>query len=97
MMPDIQQWLPKARPQRVTQFTRSLKPEERDRWPDHFNVHAHPGQIPPTGDWRVWLVMAGRGFGKTRAGRRMGARVAEADPARADRAGRRLAGRGAQR
>lgn len=24
-------------------------------------------QIPP-GDWRVWLVMAGRGFGKTRTG-----------------------------
>lgn len=25
-------------------------------------------QIPPTGDWRTWLVMAGRGFGKTRTG-----------------------------
>lgn len=29
---------------------------------------AHPGQIAPAGDWRVWLVRAGRGFGKTRAG-----------------------------
>jgi phage terminase large subunit-like protein len=26
------------------------------------------GQIEPEGDWRVWLLMAGRGFGKTRAG-----------------------------
>ena len=26
------------------------------------------GQIEPAGDWRVWLLMAGRGFGKTRAG-----------------------------
>lgn len=24
--------------------------------------------MPPVGDWRVWLLMAGRGFGKTRAG-----------------------------
>jgi phage terminase large subunit-like protein len=29
---------------------------------------AHPGQIAPPGDWRVWLIRAGRGFGKTRAG-----------------------------
>src|SRR5438132_11480899 len=26
------------------------------------------GQIPPAGDWRVWLLLAGRGFGKTRTG-----------------------------
>jgi phage terminase large subunit-like protein len=29
---------------------------------------AHGGQVEPSGDWRVWLMMAGRGFGKTRAG-----------------------------
>lgn len=29
---------------------------------------ARPPQLPPPGNWRVWLVMAGRGFGKTRAG-----------------------------
>jgi phage terminase large subunit-like protein len=29
---------------------------------------ARGGQIEPPGDWRAWLVMAGRGFGKTRAG-----------------------------
>ena len=29
----------------------------------------HDGQEPPTGDeWRVWVMLAGRGFGKTRAG-----------------------------
>jgi phage terminase large subunit-like protein len=27
-----------------------------------------PAQRPPKGDWRVWLLLAGRGFGKTRAG-----------------------------
>lgn len=29
---------------------------------------ARPNQLPPPGDWRVWLVLAGRGFGKTRTG-----------------------------
>src|SRR5271154_1412403 len=27
---------------------------------------ARPSQLPPSGDWRVWLLLAGRGFGKTR-------------------------------
>jgi predicted phage terminase large subunit-like protein len=27
-----------------------------------------PEQVPPPGDWRVWLIMAGRGWGKTRTG-----------------------------
>jgi phage terminase large subunit-like protein len=29
---------------------------------------AHGGQIEPEGDWRTWAIIAGRGFGKTRAG-----------------------------
>lgn len=29
---------------------------------------ARPTQLPPPGNWRIWLVMAGRGFGKSRAG-----------------------------
>ena len=27
---------------------------------------ARPNQLPPAGDWQVWLLLAGRGFGKTR-------------------------------
>lgn len=27
-----------------------------------------PKQQPPPGDWRIWLILAGRGFGKTRTG-----------------------------
>ena len=27
---------------------------------------ARPEQITPTHDWRIWLVLAGRGWGKTR-------------------------------
>lgn len=29
---------------------------------------ARPSQIPPPGDWRFWLIMSGRGYGKTRVG-----------------------------
>jgi phage terminase large subunit-like protein len=29
---------------------------------------ARPSQLPPDGDWRVWLLLAGRGFGKSRVG-----------------------------
>jgi phage terminase large subunit-like protein len=30
--------------------------------------HARPSQIPPIGDWLIWMLRAGRGFGKTRCG-----------------------------
>lgn len=29
---------------------------------------ARPNQLPPEGAWRTWLILAGRGFGKTRTG-----------------------------
>ena len=29
---------------------------------------ARPNQIAPDGDWDIWMIMAGRGFGKTRSG-----------------------------
>jgi phage terminase large subunit-like protein len=29
---------------------------------------ARPSQLSPAGDWSQWLILAGRGFGKTRAG-----------------------------
>ncbi len=28
---------------------------------------AREKQLPPSGDWRIWLILAGRGFGKTRS------------------------------
>lgn len=33
-----------------------------------WRAKARASQLPPTGDWLGWLLMAGRGFGKTRAG-----------------------------
>jgi phage terminase large subunit-like protein len=34
--------------------------------PRPWHELARPAQLPPDGDWTVWLVLAGRGFGKTR-------------------------------
>ncbi len=31
-------------------------------------LHARAKQHPPTGEWLVWLILAGRGWGKTRTG-----------------------------
>ena len=36
----------------------------RYEWP----FWARSSQLPPSGEWGVWLLMTGRGFGKTRAG-----------------------------
>jgi phage terminase large subunit-like protein len=33
-----------------------------------WEYHARPQQIMPPGDWSYWLILAGRGFGKTRTG-----------------------------
>jgi phage terminase large subunit-like protein len=40
---------------------------------------AHAGQAPPEGDWPVWLMLTGRGFGKTRAGAEWVSALARAD------------------
>jgi phage terminase large subunit-like protein len=41
---------------------------------------AHEGQSEPPGEWRVWVMMAGRGFGKTRAGAEWVSAFARANP-----------------
>jgi phage terminase large subunit-like protein len=33
-----------------------------------WSVWRRSKQSTPDGDWRVWLILAGRGFGKTRTG-----------------------------
>jgi phage terminase large subunit-like protein len=33
-----------------------------------WRAWARPNQLAPEGDWMTWLVLAGRGFGKTRTG-----------------------------
>ena len=49
-------------------------------WDEHFHLTAHDGQLPPEGQWLVWLVMGGRGFGKTRAGAEWVRHITSNDP-----------------
>jgi len=45
---------------------RSWGPWEKARF--RWKLQARPNQLPPEGDWLTWLLLAGRGFGKTRTG-----------------------------
>nr|WP_246135098.1 terminase family protein [Novosphingobium sediminis] len=56
-----------------------LDPCEREALLANWPLWARASQLPPQGDWRVWLIMAGRGFGKTRAGAEWVRMVAERD------------------
>lgn len=49
--------------------------------PYDWALHGRPDQREPEGCARVWLMMAGRGFGKTRAGAEWVRGIAEADGA----------------
>jgi phage terminase large subunit-like protein len=50
---------------RVVPYIGNLHARELD---ERWSQWAHEGQLPTGDDWRVWLIRAGRGFGKTRAG-----------------------------
>ncbi|PAX09774.1 ATP-binding protein [Sphingomonas lenta] len=56
-----------------------LGQEERDAVERYWPEWAHDGQRPPPGDWRTWVLMAGRGFGKTLAGANWVLEAAKAD------------------
>jgi Uncharacterized conserved protein len=56
-----------------------LGEHEREELQTHWMLWARPQQLAPDNDWRLWLVMAGRGFGKTRAGAEWVRAVAESD------------------
>jgi phage terminase large subunit-like protein len=77
----------------LRRFVGRLPTPVRRRMIETWEWQAHGGQREPEGDWRVWLLMAGRGFGKTRAGaewvsararERPGARIALVGASRED-------------
>lgn len=56
------------KPVQRAEFIASLDERELKFLATDWRFWARPAQLPPPGAWRVWLVMAGRGFGKTRCG-----------------------------
>jgi phage terminase large subunit-like protein len=62
--------------------------QQNERWNDALNtdwlLYAHEHQRLPPGAWTTWLVLGGRGAGKTRAGAEWVKRMAVGDPPYAD-------------
>jgi phage terminase large subunit-like protein len=50
------------------EFLASLSPEVLNNLKYNWEFWARPNQIEPEGSWTTWLILAGRGFGKTRVG-----------------------------
>ena len=59
---------------------RELSEPQKEEFAHHWRLWARTDQLPPVGDWRTWLIAAGRGFGKTRAGAEWVRSLAEARP-----------------
>ncbi len=57
-----------------------LSTAERVELRHMWRLWARQAQTAPTSDWRVWLIQAGRGFGKTRAGAEWVREIAAANP-----------------
>lgn len=61
-------WIACEEPDVQDSFLNELEEGELLALPFLFEFWAMEHQLPPKGDWRSWVVMGGRGAGKTRAG-----------------------------
>lgn len=61
-------WLASVPLQRQTRFLDELGPHAVQALPYLWEFWALSHQFPPQGDWRTWVILGGRGAGKTRAG-----------------------------
>ncbi len=61
-------WLACATQAEVDEFLGGLSDNALASLPWLFDFWALPHQLPPEGAWKSWVIMGGRGAGKTRAG-----------------------------
>lgn len=61
-------WLASATQDEVDDFLGGLSDNALLALPWMFEFWALPHQLPPDGAWKTWVIMGGRGAGKTRAG-----------------------------
>lgn len=50
------------------EYLKSLSPEAKAKLKWEWSFFARPDQRAPEGDWQTWLILAGRGWGKTKTG-----------------------------
>lgn len=63
----VERWRSLSKEER-NELLSTLSPQEAEvLLRDWRGLWARPEQLAPSGDWVVWLILAGRGFGKTRA------------------------------
>ena len=79
-MIDRWDWLAYVTDEERAEFAGYVAGRAGRAWVKDWEADARPEQKPPPGDWRVWLVMAGRGFRKTRTGAEWVRGIAEARP-----------------
>ena len=72
-------WLAEEDEQAKAKLVSALNQAERNEFDFNWPLLAREAQLAPPGDWRTWLIMAGRGFGKTRAGAEWVRSIAEAN------------------
>ncbi len=73
-------WLAETDEEDLDRFLAALDPAERRELRWTWAIWGRAAQIAPAGEWRVWLIMAGRGFGKTRSGAEWVNAIAEENP-----------------
>jgi len=61
-------YLASLRPEQRTSFLSGLTPKELKSLRYDWSFWARPEQRAPEGAWNTWLIVAGRGAGKTRSG-----------------------------
>lgn len=66
-------------PEEAEAFVSRLDTVRRDTMIHDWTLNARREQLPPPGKWRIWLMLAGRGFGKTRSGAEWVRGIAESD------------------
>lgn len=62
------EYLARLPEQQRTSELASLSDQVKAELLHHWPFWARPNQIAPGGNWTTWLILAGRGFGKTRTG-----------------------------
>ncbi|WP_405029560.1 DNA-packaging protein [Novosphingobium sp.] len=72
--------LSRPHPERMAILAAMTQQEQRE-FRHVWRIYARNAQVAPASDWRTWLILAGRGFGKTRAGSEWVRELAEAEPA----------------
>jgi phage terminase large subunit-like protein len=64
----VTKYLRKLREERPLDFAKAImemSDTEAAAIINDYTIFARESQLPPEGDWRYWVVLAGRGFGKT--------------------------------